>query len=193
MASSHQVMRFFGRFSWRRIWLFRRLREPDVSFSAHPAPITQTCCKNPQLPVKEQVLVGFGQGIDICPCSAPSPGKTFVFPLHPSGKALVEVLPELVKGRWIEPTEVVVPATKYGMEHSCYVLKSRRTCELNFSASNAPVHLFERSSTDRRKKIRIDLSIPVHGSSRTKRETEKVKTDPKIILLTGRILTVHNV
>lgn len=116
------------------------------------------------------MLVDLGKSIDVGLCSASSPGIPLVFPLHPSGKIFIEVLPEAIQNGWIEPAVIVVPATKYGIKLLGNILQKCPALDLNVPAPYSPAYLFEYRLAGGWKEIQIDLSLLVHASSGTERE-----------------------
>jgi hypothetical protein len=118
--------------------------------------------------------------------------EAFELPAYPADKIPIEVIPDLVECRGIETPIVTMPASKNRIEDPRKIRPSLIALQLNMPAANVSVDLFYRCSTDRRKKTRVDSTLPVSGPSRTESVPQKVKADSRILSRTMAILAVND-
>ncbi|MDA8378848.1 MAG: hypothetical protein M0Z50_17780 [Planctomycetia bacterium] len=88
----------------------RALAEPDMSLSAHPAPIIAFAIilwRDSDGPVCEQVWLSLRQVTQVVPSSSLVGSESLVFPLRPAHQPPIQMAEDTSERRWVEPPILV--------------------------------------------------------------------------------------
>jgi hypothetical protein len=140
----------------------------------------------------EQVRMGVCKTVEKSSRTSPVSEEAFELSAHPANKIPIDVVPNTTKCRGIETPKVGVPASQNWIENPRKVQQSILVLQLDTPVVDASVNLFYRITTNRRKKIRMNLTFRINTSSGTKSIVEKVEADSWIIFSTIGILTIND-
>ena len=140
----------------------------------------------------EQVRMGMCKTVEKSTRPSLLSEESFELPANPADKIPIDVAPNTTKCRRIETPKVGVPASQNWIENPCKVQQRVLALQLDTPVVDASVNLFHRVTTNRRKKICMNLTFRINTSSETKSIAEEVEADFWIIFCTIDILTIND-
>lgn len=126
------------------------------------------------------------------PGSGFMPSQTFVLAHQPARQVAIQVFPHGRHRRLIESTIILMPATKYRVEHGRQVSHALVTFQLKMPTAYRLSHCFEGVAADCGCEIHIDPTILVDCFTRTEGIAKKRELDTLEISLPIDVLAVHD-